>query len=368
MVVVSNCKEFFKFICSQQQKSSIFILFFWLLFSVSATGQSCPTVNSSGVFESNSDVIITSYHQSMAKVSGGVVVWGEDMAPNGTSDTNGITEITPANGYNYTGTIRHFAVSGNSGGQAFLATSTNLYAWGTVGEVISSSFKATTAFGTVTLNGFTANQIVDMHATSDALFVLLTNGTVWVATSNSNNTYALAVTGNANTDMTVWQQVETSNGNPLTGVTQVTGTKLSGFALTTNGDIYAWGNEVELGNGGSTQNLNYATLMNGLPTTPKYITAIYQNASTSGVLALGTDKKVYGVGANTAAKIIDATNPHTHHGGKLLSNSLIPSKSWSSKIDASSSTATAPVSHCVILSSLTSFPAFVFFFNKLSSY
>ena len=271
------------------QTQLVLPLILGILFSFSTSAQECPVIGTDGVFDPNSDVIITSYHQSMAKISTGFVVWGEDMASNGTNDTNGLTEVTPANGYNYTGSIIHFALSGNAGGQAFVATTTNLYAWGTEGEVIGSSFTSGTAFAPIDLTGpsgqaFTSSEIFDMHATTNALFVLLNNGTVWVATDGLT-----APNGNANTNTNIWSQVQTSAGVPLTGVKQLTGTEVSGYALTESGAIYAWGNQVNLGNGTAAQNLTYATQMAAPPSAIKYITAIYDNTTTSGVLALGTD-------------------------------------------------------------------------------
>ena len=283
----------------------VITLILGILFSFSTSAQECPVIGTDGIFDPNSDVIITSYHQSMAKISTGVVVWGEDMASNGTNDTNGVTAVTPANGYTYSGSIIHFALSGNAGGQAFVATTANLYAWGTEGEVIGASFTSGTAFAPIDLTGpsgqaFTSSEIFDMHATTNALFVLLNNGTVWVATDGLT-----APNGNANTNTNIWSQVQTSAGVPLTGVKQLTGTEVSGYALTESGAIYAWGNQVNLGNGTAAQNLTYATQMAAPPSAIKYITAIYDNTTTSGVLALGTDKKVYGVGANTDGKIIN---------------------------------------------------------------
>ena len=93
------------------------------------SSQSCPTLNVDGIFNPETDVLMTSYHQSMAKTTTGIVAWGEDMAASG-ANALAITEITPANGYTYTGTPLHFALSGNSDGQGFLATTSSLYAWG----------------------------------------------------------------------------------------------------------------------------------------------------------------------------------------------------------------------------------------------
>ncbi|WP_245925730.1 Ig-like domain-containing protein, partial [Algibacter marinivivus] len=264
--------------------------------------EDCPTITSEGIFDPNSDVLITSYHQSMAKTTTGIVVWGEDMDSDGTDATT-ITEITPANGYNYLGTPIHFTVSGNSGGQAFLATTASLYAWGLSGEVVDGSFATSGAFNdmnaTQTLPFFASN-ITQLHASSDVLFVL-SAGQVWVATTDETSPPA---TGNANADGDVWQQVQTSAGVPLTDVVNVTGNKYAGYALLNSGDIYAWGDNVELGNGGGTQNLDFATLMTAPPVAITQISSFTHNDNDTGLLVLGVDAKVYGVGANTIGEII----------------------------------------------------------------
>ncbi|WP_417370123.1 hypothetical protein [Flavobacterium beibuense] len=280
---------------------SIVLIFLFTIPTIQiVSGQDCSTITESGVFDPNSDVLITSYHQSMAKTTTGYVTWGEDMAANG-GDANSITEITPANGYNYVGDPIHFAVSGNSGGQAFLATTTSLYVWGGLGEVVDGSFATGGAFNdmnaTQTLPFIAAN-ITQMHASSDVLFVV-SAGEIWVATTGTT-----APSGNSSTNGNVWQQVQTSSGIALNNVVNVTGNKYAGYALLANGDIYTWGNNVVLGNGTAAQNLNYATQMITPMTTIEYITSYTNDANDTGLLALGADTKIYGIGANTAYGLI----------------------------------------------------------------
>lgn len=131
----------------------------------------CPMIGANGVFNPNEDILVTSYHQSIVKTTTGLVAWGVAMRANG-SDATTISNITPANGYNYTGTILRFAVSGTSGGQGFLATTTNLYAWGTPGEVVSTSFVTNANFAPMLNLPFAASAITDIHANSDVLFVV----------------------------------------------------------------------------------------------------------------------------------------------------------------------------------------------------
>ncbi|WP_139956875.1 T9SS type A sorting domain-containing protein [Flavicella sediminum] len=268
--------------------------------SFSIHAQSCPTVQSNGVFNPSDDVVITSYHQSIARTaSGDFVAWGEDMAATG-SDATSLTVINSTNGYNYGGTVRHFALSGNTDGQAFLATTTSLYAWGGTGEVVNTNFVTGSAFAEMKNLPFTGAEIKDLHANSDVLFVTLNSGKVWVASSNT------APNGNTSTDTSIWQKVKTNATTDLTNVKQVTGSKVGGYALLNNGDIYAWGNQVSLGNGASPQNLSYATKMTAPPVSISYIATIFDNGGASGLLALGTDKKVYGIGESTSEQIINS--------------------------------------------------------------
>ena len=58
--------------------------------------------------------MITTYHSSMARTPDGYIAWGEDMDSDGGHATS-MQLVSAANGYNYTGDIAHFAVSGNSG-------------------------------------------------------------------------------------------------------------------------------------------------------------------------------------------------------------------------------------------------------------
>ncbi|NQY67575.1 MAG: hypothetical protein HRT72_07620, partial [Flavobacteriales bacterium] len=276
-------------------------LLFSILLILSGTPQlsaQCPIVTSTGIFSADDDEIITTYHSTLARVSSGYIAWGEDMDSDG-SDATEIIEIIPANGYNYTGDIINIAVSGNAGAQGFLSTTDDFYVWGAVGEVVDGDFTGGNAFQAMIGVPFAPGDVLNMHASSDVLFVLLTTGEIWVATTG-----VTAPNGTDDADGDIWHQVETSSGNPLTGVIQVTGNKTAAFALLANGDIYAWGNNVELGNGGVLQNLDFATIMTAAPSPPTYISAIFGDNNDPGLLALGTDQKVYGVGDNTDGEII----------------------------------------------------------------
>ncbi|MBT6745600.1 MAG: hypothetical protein HOB26_03515, partial [Flavobacteriales bacterium] len=281
----------------RQLLKSLFGAISFILITLCSYAQ-CTTIQPSGIFSPDDDVIMTTYHSTLARISSGYIAWGEDMDSDGT-DANTIIDITPANGYNYTGSIINIAVSGNSGAQGFLSTTGGFYCWGQVGEVVDADFTGGAAFQAMTGVPFSPSTVLNMHASSDVLFVLLTTGEIWVA-----STGVTAPNGTDDTDGNIWHQVETSTGVPLTGALQLTGNKASGFALLASGDIYAWGNNIELGDGGGIVDLDFATLMVAPPSVPTYIASIFGDSNDPGLLVLGTDKKVYGVGDNTDGQII----------------------------------------------------------------
>lgn len=276
---------------SFNMKSIAAMLFFSFFVFNAIEAQDCPVLEPEGVYNPKDDILITSYHQSIAKTETGYITWGEDMASNGTGDPV-MQLIEPANGYNYTGTIVQYAVSGNSGGQAFLLTTTGLYAWGMVNEVVNSDFVSGTTFASMALpGGVAATDVLDLYATSNA-FVIITNaGQVWVASNQSR------ISGNTSTDITIWQNVQTSAGVPLTDVFNVTGSDVAMYAQQNDGDLFVWGNNAYLGDGLGASNYDYATQMTAPASTPKFISSYYnQTVTQHGVLALGQDGKIYGVG------------------------------------------------------------------------
>lgn len=277
------------------------IVFFAFLVSSNLTAQ-CPSILPSGVFDAKDDIMITTYHSSMARTPDGYIAWGEDMDSDGSNATS-MQLVSAANGYNYSGDIAHFAVSGNSGAQGFLLTTTGLYVWGEEGESMPSSFTSGKAFAEISLpTGVLASDVIDLFATSDAFALVTSVGHVWIASVKT------AVFGNSNSSTSNWQQVETSAGVPLSGVFHVTGCKAAMYAIDDNGDLWAWGDNVFLGGGANGADLDYATAMVAPPSPPTYISAFFNDsADDHGVLALTSDTRIYGIGSNTSEKVITET-------------------------------------------------------------
>ena len=66
----------------------------------------CPTLNSDGVYSKDSDVVISTYHSSVALTSTYFVTWVGVMSYCGTDATT-ITIVKPANGYTYSGSPKN---------------------------------------------------------------------------------------------------------------------------------------------------------------------------------------------------------------------------------------------------------------------
>ena len=56
------------------------------LFLTISTNAQCPSANANGMFDPESDILMTTYHSSIVKVTTGLVCWGEDLMPDGTAD------------------------------------------------------------------------------------------------------------------------------------------------------------------------------------------------------------------------------------------------------------------------------------------
>ncbi|HOZ69542.1 MAG TPA: invasin domain 3-containing protein [Chitinophagaceae bacterium] len=223
------------------------------------------------------DKVVSGYHQSIAlKNDGTFAVWGQDLNNAGTGDLLTPVNITVANFAALTGTPLKATIGGAGGSgkeQAILLTSTGLFAWGTEGYVVANSLTSNAAFqkigtptggdGTTKLpSGVAPADVLQMTASYQTLILLTTGGNVWILTQSSAN-----MQGNgAAAATTTWHQVKKNASTVLSGVTAVRGqvsnsTYGAVMALCSNGEVYAWGNSVYLGNGTNSAAKNYATLM-----------------------------------------------------------------------------------------------------------
>lgn len=290
---------------SSSTNTHILSLAIILVMATQLQGQgTCPQMEGP-VFKKVDDIIITTYHSHIAKTTTGYVTWGEDMASNG-GDATAMTAINSANGYNYTGDIIMFCISGNAGAQAFLLTTTGMYSWGLTTEVVGGSIVSSNSFSSMTMpSGVTPSDVLEMKASTDIFYLVTNNGNVWVA-----GQIATQVSGNASNGANTWHQVQTSAGVPLTGVIEITGTREAAYALKDDGTLVGWGRGITLGGGAAATNETYATIVNvsNLPagvTLSQPSTYMDNSANSSGLLALGSDGKVYGMGYSGVQKILN---------------------------------------------------------------
>ncbi len=284
-------------------------------------------MNSSAPNTIEYDNMVSVFHSSMAKeYDGKIKVWGQGMAYNGNGQTNNITAMQEINSTNYpglTGTVLKFAGGSNQNNQQFLVlTTTGLFAWsGATGTVIATGIKNTTTFGAVAIGTYGVNggatkadglpnevnptDVKMMFATRAGLAIVTCSGQAWVLAQNSN-AYGDGAS-NSTTNHALWHRVSTAANTPLNDVVAVRGAYNVFMALTANGNIYTWGTGTRTNNGSGTSDRNYATLINK-PTgvTPKMIGMTYSTGGSTYYL-LGTDKKLYSMGANNQRQLGDGT-------------------------------------------------------------
>ncbi len=223
------------------------------------------------------DKVVSGYHQSIAlKNDGSFAVWGQDVNNAGTGDLLTPVNITVANYPALTGTPLKATIGGAGGSgkeQAILLTSTGLFAWGTEGYVLANSLTSSAVFqkiGTPTggdastklPSGVAPEDVLQMTASYQTLILLTSGGNIWVLTqagANMQGNGAAAAT-------TTWHQVKKDASTVLSGVTAVRGQVSNStygaiMALTSTGQVYAWGNSVYLGDANNSSSKNYATLM-----------------------------------------------------------------------------------------------------------
>ena len=85
------------------------------------------------ICNTGTDIFIGSYHSSIVATKDAFYAFGEAINADGVNHNLTPVELTPANGYNYTGDLL-FATDGTHDTQAFILTSTNLYVWGASGS------------------------------------------------------------------------------------------------------------------------------------------------------------------------------------------------------------------------------------------
>ncbi|MGQ3014010.1 MAG: tandem-95 repeat protein, partial [Flavobacteriales bacterium] len=258
------------------------------------------------------DQIQSSFHSTVVtRVDGTFLVWGERSAPNGTTNNLSPLEVTPANGYTYTGNLLDISLGSNSSNNAqfFVLTTGGLYGWGTTNIVVNTTLKNTNAFGSVLMPvGVAPTDVRKMLATRDALLLLTHSGDIWISGRNAAIHGMGGVTPGAADNY--WGRVTTSAaGNPvLTGVADVRISPAGAFAYTTTGDYYTWGPNVFLGDGSAAASYDRATLMQlpftGTPVMIAMTTGVTGGSRQASYYSIDpSDGRVFSMGNNTNGQL-----------------------------------------------------------------
>ena len=276
-----------------------------------------------GVYSNNDPKTIaydnmgSSFHSTFASQPTGYIVWGEDIANAGNANHLSPVLINSTNYPALTGNIYLVGLGSYSinAVQLIVLTSTGLFAGGRPGAVLSTSIKSTNVFAKLTVNGKTdglptgiAPDSVKMLFVTDWSIIITTCGGRVFVLSQDVNIRGIGGGGSA----TAWSQVMRSAGVPLTGIIAARGASGVGFALRSDSTIWTWGDNVVRGNASAASNSSYATQMT-LPSGiggVKMIQATLNNGASTPAVSyylLGTDKKVYSLGANNVGQLGDRT-------------------------------------------------------------
>ncbi len=259
-------------------------------------------------------VMISSYHQAIYKTADGYYIAGDRASATGSQTTTPIL-ISPANGYNYTGTIVDIT-TGSYPSQSALMTTTGLWVWGSEDKLLPTALTTSDNFQQITIpTEIDPAQVKAIDAGNSALGILMNSGELYVATTNNGADNGVGTTSKNAT----FTKVKVDATTPLTGITDFQISQTGIFAYSqTNNKFYTWGTLTFLGNGTAKANRSYATEMtNPLPVgvTAKQIEVTVENTvSGTAYYVLGSDMKVYALGSNGS--------------GQLGNNTTVDSKTW----------------------------------------
>ncbi len=256
------------------------------------------------------DSIISNFHATLIwGADSAIYGWGENMSPKNGENILLPTKITPENGFNYEGTPLKMAAGsrGIHSGQYALLTTKGVYVWGEKGNLVSKSIKKDSRFSAVTVdgqkNGLPASvqpeDIKMFFGTYLTLAIVTNDGEAWLLSGIGRK----GGNGINKNRPNQWVRVCVAPEKALKKVVAIRGTPFTLMALTASGEIYTWGGNTFLGNGGRSSNLFFATRM-FLPegVHPKMIGMTADNLMPSYYL-LTTDGKLYSLGYNSKKQL-----------------------------------------------------------------
>ncbi|MBK7956801.1 MAG: hypothetical protein IPK03_00975 [Bacteroidetes bacterium] len=283
----------------------------------------CPGTNlsNSGMNSSNNfttveyDNYISSFHSTIVRSrDGSFLIWGEDMANNGTSNVLNPRTINITNYPALTGVPLKAGLGSSSINdvQGILLTTTGLFAWSTEGRVLDGSITTSTTFQKLTIGGnanglptgVTPADVKMLYVGNRMIAITTCSGSVWVI-SQIANTRGNGAAGNS----TTWYQVTTNlAGNPaLTGIVACRGSGNSLFALKSDRTLWVWGSNTYLANGTAAATRNRATQMNSPTGTAKKMIGVSYDGTAHSYYVIDTLSRLYALGRNAFRQLGDWT-------------------------------------------------------------
>jgi len=274
----------------------------------SITAQNCPALP----FTNNSEILIEGYHSTMVRTETGYSIWGDMALPDGTT-TGTPQDITPANGYNYSGMILLGTLGDNeqSGAnpQNFILSTGGLYVWGRENAVVDGTLTSSSSFQLLTVTAPTGDPATGMPSgvnPTDIQYMSASKG-VLVMLTNSGDVYVMAdddfeVFGDGSTAIdNNWHQATVSN------IVNIKVTEKAIFAMDSGGQYFTWGTLTALGDGTAFASRNSPTLMTnpfaGLANSLA-VTASGDSGHTMSYYALNpADNKIYTFGENADGQL-----------------------------------------------------------------
>jgi len=248
----------------------------------------------------------------MVRTETGYFIWGDKALPDGTT-TGDPQAITPANGYNYSGTVLLGTLGDDqqSGAnpQNFILSTGGLYVWGNENAVVDGSLTASSSFQLLTVTTPTGDPVTGMPAginPTDIQYMSASKG-VLVMLTNSGDVYVIAdddfeVFGDGSTAIdNNWHQASVSN------IVNVKVTEKAIIAMDSAGQYFTWGSVTALGDGTAFASRNLPTQMTapfaGLATSLA-VTASGDSGHTMSYYALNpADNKIYTFGENADGQL-----------------------------------------------------------------
>ncbi|WP_273566277.1 gliding motility-associated C-terminal domain-containing protein [Maribacter halichondriae] len=256
-------KSVFKYLLFSKigAKSILLLLGLLSMNSVLAQG-SCPSLP----FTNDSEILIEGYHSTIVRTETGFSIWGDKALADGTT-TGNPTDITPANGYAYSGTPLLATLGddlqGSANPQNFLLATDGLYVWGQENAVVDGTLTSSTSFQLLTVTAPTGNPSTGLPSglsPTDVKYMSASKGAIALLT-NTGNVYIMAdddfeILGDGSTSIdNNWHQATISN------VERIKVTEDAIFAVITSGAYYTWGASCALGDGTAFSARNSPTQM-----------------------------------------------------------------------------------------------------------